>query len=92
MTARRPRRTGPVGPEDALVQSLDEALARISDLAGRLWQVRDVHHPGRSLLGRLRCRGCGEAYPCATARAAGTAAGATATVPAAGTPALRRTA
>ena len=61
--------------------ALDEALVRISDLAGRLWAVRQAHRPvaGRSGLGWaglgarrvLRCAGCGQASPCLTLRAAG---------------------
>lgn len=66
--------------------ALDEALARISDLAGRLWAVRQAHRPvvtghglGRRRFGRppfarrgpVRCGGCGLASPCPTLRAAG---------------------
>ena len=63
--------------------ALDEALARISDLAGRLWAVREAHRPvvsyaGRRRFGRptsgrpgpVRCGGCGLASPCPTLRAA----------------------
>lgn len=52
--------------------ALDEAVARISDLAGRLWAVRLAHRPGRSgWRGRTRCVGCGQQLPCATLLAAG---------------------
>lgn len=63
--------------------ALDDALARISDLAGRLWAVRQAHAPlatrdatgrgrfGRGRTGPVRCAGCGQASPCATLRAAG---------------------
>ena len=54
-------------------QTLDEAVARISELAARLWAVRQAH---RSVVtGRLRrsvvCAGCGLPTPCPTLRAAG---------------------
>jgi len=62
--------------------ALDEALSRISDLAGRLWAVRQAHRPvavGRPVLGwagfagrrAVRCAGCGQASPCLTLQAAG---------------------
>jgi len=53
--------------------ALDEALARISDLAARLWAVRQAHRP--VVTGRLRrtvvCAGCGLPTPCPTLRATG---------------------
>jgi len=53
--------------------ALDEALARISDLAARLWAVRQAHRP--VVTGRLRravvCGGCGLPTPCPTLRATG---------------------
>jgi hypothetical protein len=53
--------------------ALDEALERISDLAGRLWAVRSAHRPVAAGWRRssLRCAGCGQPAPCATLRAAG---------------------
>ena len=53
--------------------ALDEALERISDLAGRLWAVRSAHRPVPAGWRRssLRCAGCGQPAPCATLRAAG---------------------
>lgn len=53
--------------------ALDEAVARIGDLAGRLWAVRLAHRPGSSgwLRRGVRCAGCGQDVPCATLRAAG---------------------
>ena len=52
--------------------ALDEAVARIRDLAGRLWAVRLAHRPVRSgWRGRTRCAGCGQQLPCATLLAAG---------------------
>ncbi len=54
-------------------QTLDEAVARISELAARLWAVRQAHRP--VVTGRLRrsvvCAGCGLPTPCPTLRAAG---------------------
>lgn len=54
-------------------QTLDQAVARISELAARLWAVRQAHRP--IVTGRLRrsvvCAGCGLATPCPTLRAAG---------------------
>jgi len=53
--------------------ALDDALARISDLAGRLWAVRQEHRP--VIVGWLRrqtrCAGCGQPVPCTTLRATG---------------------
>ncbi len=53
--------------------ALDEALERISDLATRLWAVREAHRPvtvgWRRRTGR--CAGCGQPSPCPTRRAAG---------------------
>ncbi len=52
--------------------ALEEALARISDLAGRLWAVRQAHRPVTVGWRRtLRCAGCGLSAPCPTLRAAG---------------------
>ena len=53
--------------------ALDEALERISDLAGRLWRVRLAHRPVEVgwLRREVRCAGCGQAVPCPTLRAAG---------------------
>lgn len=54
-------------------RALDDALDRISDLAARLWAVRQAHRP--VVAGRLRrsvvCSGCGLPTPCPTLRAAG---------------------
>ena len=44
--------------------ALDEALESISDLAARLWAVRQTHRP-------VVAAGCGWATPCPTLRAAG---------------------
>ncbi len=67
-------------------QALDEAVARIADLATRLWAVRRTHRaaPARRLPGlgaglaglrrpgaRPRCEGCGRPFPCPTLRATG---------------------
>lgn len=69
MTAR----TEHAGPDVALDQALDQALDRISELAARLWAVRQAHRP--VVAGRLRrtvvCAGCGLPTPCPTLRAAG---------------------
>ena len=59
--------------------ALDEALERIRELSGRLWQVRAAHPsvpPARwSAAWRRRrpavCAGCGQAAPCPTLRATG---------------------
>lgn len=54
--------------------TLDEAVARIADLAGRIWAVRLAHHPVRSrglLRSGVRCEGCRQPHPCATLRACG---------------------
>jgi hypothetical protein len=52
--------------------ALDEAVARIRDLAGRLWAVRSAHRPsGPGRRARNRCAGCGQQLPCATLLAAG---------------------
>lgn len=55
--------------------ALDEALVKIGELSHRLWAVRTAHRPAAGRLGlpgrpRVRCTGCGRAYPCETARAA----------------------
>lgn len=52
---------------------LDEAVARISELAARLWAVRRTHQPQAVGWRRrqVRCAGCGESLPCATLRATG---------------------
>lgn len=51
--------------------TLDQALSRISELAGRLWAVRQAHRP--VVVGRLRrsvrCAGCGFPTPCPTLQA-----------------------
>ncbi len=54
-------------------QALDDALARISDLAARLWAVRQAHRPQVAgwLRIRTRCAGCGQPVPCLTLRVAG---------------------
>lgn len=62
------------GEEPALADAaLEDALVRIRELSGRLWEVRRVHAPvaARSLLGgpRVRCAACGSACPCPTLRA-----------------------
>jgi hypothetical protein len=52
--------------------ALDDALVRIRELSGRLWEVRRVHAPVpvRSLRGpRVRCAACGQACPCPTRQA-----------------------
>ncbi len=53
-------------------QALDDALARISDLAARLWAVRQAHRPQVAgwLRTRTRCAGCGQPVPCLTLRVA----------------------
>ncbi len=66
------RRTLP-GPADAVrdaVQdvALDDALERVRELSLRLWAVRGVHRPRRSLLG-MRCSACHEPHPCLTLQA-----------------------
>lgn len=50
---------------------LDEAVDRVRELSMRLWAIREAHAPGRTRLGRLRCRTCGQPAPCDTLRAAG---------------------
>lgn len=63
-------RTGSRSTDDP---ALDEAVARISELAARLWAVRQTHRPQAvGLLRRqIRCAGCGESLPCATLQATG---------------------
>lgn len=74
MTVRTaPRHEGPAAGSSLADVALDDALARIRDLTGRLWEVRRVHQPVavRSLRGgRVRCAACGQACPCPTLRAA----------------------
>ncbi len=53
-------------PADVLADAVD----RVRELSVRLWEVRATHAPVRGLLGRLRCRTCGEAHPCRTSRVA----------------------
>ena len=48
---------------------LDDALDRVRELSLRLWAVREAHPVCRTLLRGLRCRTCGQAWPCATVRA-----------------------
>lgn len=73
MTVRTaPLETPPRSPASLGDPALDEAVARISDLAGRLWAVRLAHRPVASgWRGRGRCAGCGQQLPCETLRAAG---------------------
>ena len=65
--------TGEPAADDGLVRALDEALDRIVELSGRVWEARAAHgpEPARRLRRTTdrRCSGCGQAYPCATARA-----------------------
>jgi hypothetical protein len=49
--------------------ALDDALARIAELSGRLRAVGDLHVPRRTLLGAHVCRACAHAFPCPTTRA-----------------------
>ena len=71
--ARTTPAAGPPAADDGLVRALDEALDRIVELSGRVWEARAAHRP--EPVRRLRraadrrCSGCGQAYPCATARA-----------------------
>ena len=59
-----------VARTDALPDTaLDDALDRVRELSLRLWAVRAVHRPRRSLLGNERCTSCGEPHPCTTLRA-----------------------
>lgn len=53
--------------------ALDEAVARIGELAARLWAVRQTHRPQPAGLLRrqIRCAGCGQSLPCATLRVTG---------------------
>ncbi len=53
-------------------RALDDALARISDLAARLWAVRQAHRPRVTgwLRTKTRCAGCGQPVPCLTLRVA----------------------
>lgn len=46
---------------------LDQALARIGELACRLHDVQGLHSPRRTVLGARVCRCCRERFPCATA-------------------------
>lgn len=58
--------------DEALARTLDEALDRIVELSGRLWDVREVHRrvAGRGLRRPApRCADCGQHFPCATVRA-----------------------
>ena len=48
--------------------ALDDALARIAELTGRLHAVSDLHAPRRTLLGARCCRACQRAWPCPTVR------------------------
>ena len=48
---------------------LDQALARIAELTGRLHAVADLHVPRRTLLRGTVCRACGQLSPCPTVRA-----------------------
>jgi hypothetical protein len=59
-----------VPPETLADVALDQALARIGELSGRLWAVRSAHRPRprAGLLGGHRCAECGRAYPCPTTR------------------------
>ncbi|MGN6687809.1 MAG: hypothetical protein ACTHK1_09755 [Actinomycetales bacterium] len=68
MARRVTRLPTDVGRAQAPVEeaALDEALARIGELSFRLWAVRDRHSPARTWLGRVRCRSCGQLYPCET--------------------------
>ena len=56
-------------------RALEEAVQRVGELAGRLWDVRRAHRPVlvRGLLRphRLRCAGCRQPSPCPTLQAAG---------------------
>jgi hypothetical protein len=59
--------------DSPLDTALDEALDRIAELSRRVRQAQSAHRP-RSYrlpyrLGRWRCAGCGQDYPCATTRA-----------------------
>lgn len=51
--------------------ALEDALERISDLAARLWAVRQAHRPAVTgwLRRGCRCAGCGQPVPCPTLRA-----------------------
>ena len=53
----------------AAEQTLEDAVERVRELALRLWAVREAHPAHRTLLGGLRCRACGVAFPCPTVRA-----------------------
>jgi hypothetical protein len=52
----------PPAPDPAL----DEALARIAELTGRLHAVTDLHVPRRTVLGARVCRADGRTFPCPT--------------------------
>lgn len=64
MSARSSLTVGPALGDEAL----DDALERVRELSLRLWAVRAVHRPRRSLLG-VRCSCCGQPHPCVTLRA-----------------------
>lgn len=66
-----PRRVLAGRAADDADPALEDALARVRELSIRLWAVREVHRPGRGLLGRTRCWTCAQPYPCPTLRAAG---------------------
>ena len=56
-------------PADAVEDAaLDDALERVRELSLRLWAVRGVHRPRRSLLG-VRCSACHQPHPCGTLQA-----------------------
>ena len=65
--------TGPA--RTAQDRALEEAVQRVGELAGRLWEVRRAHRPVlvRGLLRqhRLLCAGCRQPSPCPTLQAAG---------------------
>ena len=67
--ARRTRAAAP--PADDTEPTLDAAVARIRELSLRLWAVRAAHPGVHTRWRGLRCATCGQAYPCATVRAAG---------------------
>ena len=58
--------------EQVADRALDDALARIRDLAARLWAVRQAHRPQVAgwVRTRTRCAGCGQPVPCLTLRVA----------------------
>jgi hypothetical protein len=71
MTAQRTANRRPTSSSTAVVQSddaaLDEALAHIAALSGRLLVLQRLHRAGRGLR-RGWCRDCGQRYPCPTLR------------------------